>query len=400
MLYRRIKNIGKKIASPFLTYKDQYILKQYLKKGYSQKNIFSFEILKETTLNYIESLRIGQQPWDYAYSYSSPYSSIYNSTYVLMLRSMFLGPTAGLTVSERKKFAEYFLDFQDKNSGYFIDRSLDDGVYIKQDNENYLWWGYGHCLLHVLPCLMILGIQPKYKFNFLEKYYDLNFFDDFLHHLDFEERVHYTGNILMNIGVALQYDALITNSYYSQATLDFLKKFLLKKINSKNIWGSLNKNTGLERSINIQAAYHFWPLFFYQHDDIPISNELFDYLIQSQNSLGGFGIDAYHSSACEDIDTIEPLARFYHQMSSQYQIKTKKTFFKALPWIFANQNKDGGFVFMRNRPLHYGHDHLSSKKNESAMFPTWFRILSLAHIMRTTGLRENFYFCNCPGFLY
>jgi len=40
MLYRRIKNLGNKIISPFLVYKNQYILKQYLKKGYIQK-IFS-----------------------------------------------------------------------------------------------------------------------------------------------------------------------------------------------------------------------------------------------------------------------------------------------------------------------------------------------------------------------
>lgn len=52
----------------------------------------------------------------------------------------------------------------------------------------------------------------------------------------------------------------------------------------------------------------------------------------------------------------------------------------ALPWILTNMNEDGGFVFRRLEPFRYGHENMYSKSEESAMFPTWFRTLSLAYI--------------------
>lgn len=393
---RAIKNSFIKIVK----YKENRYLAKCIQRGLLAQNNFSFENLRNSVLNYIDGLKIGNKPWEYAYSYSSPYSSLYSSTYVLMLRSMFLGPSAGLTAVEKKEFSDYFLSFQDPSSGYFIDKTLEDGEYLFQENENYLWWGYGHCLMQVLQCLKILEIQPQHDFYFLEDYYDLSKFNIFLNSLNFTSRVHYTGNILMNIGVALQYEKFIRKTKHSQQALNFLKNFLKMKLNKKCLWGDLKKKTADERSINIQGAYHFWPLFFFDHDNIPISSELLDYLLESQNSLGGFGVDPFHSSACEDIDSIEPLSRFYPLLSTEYKAKIKKSFLAALPWILANQNADGGFVFWRNRELHYGHDHLYSRKNESALFPTWFRVLCLAHLMKTISKKENFYFCNCPGFLY
>ena len=67
----------------------------------------------------------------------------------------------------------------------------------------------------------------------------------------------------------------------------------------------------------------------------------------------------------------------------------------------ANQNPDGGYVFMRDVGFSYGHGLMSSGKNVSAMFPTWFRTLSLAYLGKalpdSLAGEFNWAFGNCPG---
>ena len=60
----------------------------------------------------------------------------------------------------------------------------------------------------------------------------------------------------------------------------------------------------------------------------------------------------------------------------------KDALLKAVPWILYNQSVDGGFVFRRDEKLNYGHPFTSSIKNESNLFATWFRLLSLAYISK------------------
>lgn len=63
-----------------------------------------------------------------------------------------------------------------------------------------------------------------------------------------------------------------------------------------------------------------------------------------------------------------------------------------------------GFVFVRGEPLTYGHRLMSSSADESAMFPTWFRVLSLAYLSKVINapeLREiDWNFVDCPGYQF
>lgn len=62
---------------------------------------------------------------------------------------------------------------------------------------------------------------------------------------------------------------------------------------------------------------------------------------------------------------------------------------------------DGGFVFVLDREFEYGHPQLKGAANAGAMFPTWFRLLSLAligkalpsHVLGQIPWR----FSDCPG---
>ena len=62
------------------------------------------------------------------------------------------------------------------------------------------------------------------------------------------------------------------------------------------------------------GGYHFWLLYFYDRVPIPHAERAADSCLKTQNQLGGFGQgvhggDPLCSSACEDIDSIDPLAR-------------------------------------------------------------------------------------------
>lgn len=396
-LYKKaISNVRDRLCGPV---KDlEHVLFQYA-KGVQAARDLNFESLKKSVLSFLEERRIGTEPWEYGFSASSPYSSLYTATYVVMLRSMYLGPGAGYSVAELNKLKEYFLHFQDPETGYFIDPSLEDGEYISPVNGNNQWWGYGHLLGHVLPCLDIVGIAPRYEFTFLKELRSAKGVRHFFSSLDFGARIEFSGNIVMNIGIPLQYEYSRNGNVQSKAALDTLLILLREKANNIGMWGE-EDDSPTNKSRKVQAAYHWWVFFFYAHQLPPGNADLIDYLISTQNRLGGYGAMELCSSACEDIDTIDPLSRFFPHVDEINKKKIWHSFQKALPWVLANQNDDGGFVFAFNGKLQYGHAHLFADINESSMFPTWFRSLSIAHLMKVLNIKNDFYLCNCPGFLF
>jgi len=159
----------------------------------------------------------------------------------------------------------------------------------------------------------------------------------------------------------------------------------------------------------VQAAYHWWPLYFYDNRPIPCIERAIDAVLATQNAKGGFGCGVYKpteletSSACEDIDSIDPLARMtaktdYRKTDIQTALR------RALDWVIQNQVADGGMVFIKNQPFEYGHPELTSPFGRGAMFPTWFRTLSLALLGKAlpdtwTG-QIPWYFVRSPGYQF
>ena len=114
--------------------------------------------------------------------------------------------------------------------------------------------------------------------------------------------------------------------------------------------------------------------------------------------LIGFGPNL-KSGACADIDSIDPLARLSF-FTSYRREDIKLVLKKALPWVLSNQNDDGGSVFSRGGRCECGTSNIYAKVDESAMFPAWFRTLSLSYIGMVlpelvTGVNWNF--MHCPG---
>lgn len=128
----------------------------------------------------------------------------------------------------------------------------------------------------------------------------------------------------------------------------------------------------------MQTGYHLWLLYFYDRRPIQYIERSIDSCLKTQNLYGGFGVPL-NSSACEDIDSIDPLIRL--SLETDYR-KTEimDALKRALPWILVNMNSDGGWVFRRYEAFQYGHPAMRVESEESAMFPTWFRTITLAYL--------------------
>jgi len=215
----------------------------------------------------------------------------------------------------------------------------------------------------------------------------------------------------MNVGTILQYSRDFHHDDRAGRAVEFLLDWLDgHHINaSSGMWGSFDLSVPVNRSRAVQAAYHWWALYFYDRHPIPCVERAIDTVLATQNASGGFGCGVHNSdepiksSACEDIDSIDPLARMMTQTDYR-RTDIQCALERAMDWVVKNQMPDGGFVFMLDRPFEYGHAELASGKNVGAIFPTWFRTLSLAILgkaLPNTWLgKYPWNFVRCPGYQF
>ena len=69
---------------------------------------------------------------------------------------------------------------------------------------------------------------------------------------------------------------------------------------------------------------------------------------------------------------------------------------RGVAWVKSNQTPDGGLQFVKNREFQYGHPNLIGPADSGAMFPTWFRTLTLALTAKAIS-DEPVTLVRCPG---
>jgi hypothetical protein len=178
-----------------------------------------------------------------------------------------------------------------------------------------------------------------------------------------------------------------------------LKRVLLSKRNdATGMWGGFDPNVPDQRSRMVQFAYHLFSLFFYDGFYSFDIEKVVRAALATRNEYGGYGTRP-NASACEDIDTLDILIRLSYELPESADLLScvHAAIEHSYSWILLNQVDDGGFVFRLNERLQYGHTHMSSAVNEGAMFPTWFRLLSIALIDAWRG-NESFRIQRAPGY--
>ena len=356
---------------------------------------FDFNVFKKQVLRFLKSVRVSNDTYLYKYSKSCSKPTLYASAYACMTISL-LGEMGRLAASEKKNWRNYFDAFQSEEDGLFYDPIVEGIAYNDTD-----WWGSRHLALHMISAYSSLGFRPKYKFLFLNEYYGKSAIQKWLGNFDWgssEIGLSDIDNKIMNIGCLLQYQRDAWSDTQASFALEELKRYLKSVVNPKTgMWGEFDEKDPNQRSRMIQFAYHLFPLFFYDGDYNFDAQNITKFALDTQNKYGGYGVKP-NSSACEDIDSIDILIRFYKYCSVDNRLKIDDSLRKALKWVLLNQMKDGGFVFKLYEPFVFGNIETSSARNMSAMLPTWFRTLSVAYMSRHLKIKQDFKLSRCPGY--
>ena len=362
------------------------------------------EEIRAKTLAYVERMRWTDGPYGaYRYAVGVPKPTLYSSTYAAMIRHLYRDLDS-LSSAHRREWIDYLQLHQD-DDGLFRDPAIFDQGWYKDDPE---WCGRRHLTCHVVTALACLGAVADRPMRFLEPFLDLKGLVRWMESRRWQDRPDFVGNEVLNVGTLLQYARDFQKDPRCGVTVKTMLDWMTSHhMNSASgLWGGLDLNDPKELSRAVQGAYHFWLLYFYDGIEIPHADRAVDHLLRTQNAAGGFGQGVHNpgnplnSSACEDIDSIDPLARLMTARSYRRD-DIRKTLRRALTHILRNQNPDGGFVFMRDVAFEYGHPLMASGVNVSAMFPTWFRTLTLAYLGKV--LPESivgsfdWQFSGCPG---
>lgn len=355
--------------------------------------------VRAATLQYIESMRFRDVPFGrYRYADGMAAPTLYSSTYAAMTRGLYRDLNT-LTSAERCEWVAYLQSHQDDDGLYRDPRIFGEGWY-KNDPE---WCGRRHLTCHVLTALTCLGAVAAKPLRMLEPFYDKTKLIAWLEARDWS-KADFVGNEVLNLGTLLQYGRDFQKEARAGAATRVMLNWLAQHhMNSgTGLWGGLavHEPKGLSRAV--MGAYHFWLLFFYDRVPVPHPARAMDSVLRTEHPKGGFGwgVHGPASSACEDIDSIDPLVRLL-PLADHRRGDIRAALRRAEPHVLAMQNDDGGFGWVRGTAFSYGHPLMAAGKDASSMFPTWFRTLSLAYLGKalpdSIAGRFDWHFRNAPG---
>lgn len=375
-------------ALPNPPYRDQQKLLRYVASaGIAQSLEYSDEKLKQRILTFVRAMHV--RDYEYRYAPSSAAPTLYSSVYACLILSLF-GELGGLGEEERRSWARYFDRFQSPDDGLFRDPAVGGMEFEAGDS-----WGGRHLALHMMAAYAALGRLPAHPFRFLSAVSDKELYEpqklwqgDLLRSGEIDNRI-------MNVVCELQYERDFRgDAAAGERVVSLLRTLWLHRDPATGLWGKIDRTRAASLSRAVQFAYHLYAAYFYDGWPIDLPENVIDSVLLTQNSLGGYGV-VDNSSACEDIDSVDLLCRLA-LLTDHREAEVALSLRRARVWMLANQNDDGGFVFRRNEPFLYGHRAMSSGKNESALFPTWFRALALARVSEWQK-PGGFHFVDCPG---
>jgi hypothetical protein len=348
------------------------------------------EDVARDAIRFAETLRVpGTAYGQYRFAPSINQPVLYASIFAALLRHM-TGDLENISESERSRWIDYVLSFQ-CTDGLFRDTQIDNDIAETED-----WWGWRHLTLLTVMALAALRAKPLYRLKWLDELTGPNAIVKWLHQQDWDERVDYTSNAVQNRIACMQFARDFLGESSFGPVIKKALEYLSGACNSTTgLWGSGPIDSPKVLTRQVQAAYHFWLLYLYDSIKIPHCDHAIDWVLRTQSWLGGYSPVSRLSSACEDIDSIDPIVRFGMDLRPA---KCASSLRRASTWVLFNFNADGGAVFRRDQELVYGHALMSSAPNESNMFATWFRLLSLA-LIDSAKLRpdKKWNFLKAPG---
>ena len=323
------------------------------------------------------------------YSVSSTQPSVYSYIYWIMTAGLLDVQIDDGTIEQlRKKLLECQAE-----DGLCWDYNIINLQYLNGDG-----WGARHLIPQYLIALERLKIKPIYKLTYLSTFYSKQMMEVFLESLDWTQPWQ-ASNVVMNIGVGLFYERDYLKNPRAEVGIKAMQNWMLANIRSDcGMWGSGSIKSKTFKYALIRGAYHMFSFLIYDNIDFPYKEKAIDLIMECQNKYGGYDFRK-NSSACEDIDAIEPLIRLSIILPNYRRQEVIESTKKAFFWVIQNQMKDGGCVFRLGEKHMYGCSNMQSGINESNAFATWFRTLSICYMYDfLTGNERNY--INLPGYEY
>jgi hypothetical protein len=240
-----------------------------------------------------------------------------------------------------------------------------------------------HLLLHLtcaaLPVFQQFGLPVLHKLTAARCFCHADSLRTWLDRRDLKA-AWLEGNNLLFAGQLLIYLRDVEQLPEAREALEVWFNWLARHVDPHTgLWGLAE---GASRLDAMCGGYH--QLLVYYHEQRPIlyPQRLVDTVLSLQHPDGGFAPDG-GGGACEDVDAVDILVNLYKQMEYR-RPEIRWALRRCLRLLLALQNPDGGFPYSRYRPndpiSHMGIPGTHTQRGTSAMFPTWFRVHTLALI--------------------
>jgi len=295
-------------------------------------------------------------------------ATLYGTCYGLLARH-YLGETVAVSDAVR----DFIQNGQDAETGWFVGPELRDFQAppgALHDREHLRM----HLTCAALPACRQFGVPLRHPLTAAARFCDLDSLRAWLAARDLR-RAWLEGNNLLFAGQLLVHLRDVAGDPRAAAALDVWFEWLERHLDPRtSLWGT-DGACGLAEGV--YGGYH--QLLIYSHERRPIRNPhgLVDAVLSLQHADGGF-LPQGNAGACEDVDGVDILVHRYKQEDYRRR-DIRMALRKCLDHILAQQNTDGGFPYTRNRPQHHmGVPGTVAPPNASTMFPTWFRIHTLA----------------------
>lgn len=329
-------------------------------------------LLVKNIQNFINQSRIDPNEWGFKSAIGGT-ETLYASCFASMLYH-YLGLLDKLTPVQKSEWADYLKSWQDPISGYFI------GPELVREELNSPMHSYdhiaSHLTAHVLPALALLNDKPNYPLSFALPYLDLDYLRSWLEKRDWR-KAWLEGNNLLFAGQFLIYLRDTEKHSSVQEAIDLFFDWLDREQDpATGLWGT---NGYCSNAQALYGGYHQLLVYYYESRPVRFRERLIDVALSLQHEDGGFNLHG-GGGACEDADAVDILVNMYKQINyrrSEIRIALRK----SLQHILLRQMPDGGFVYLLDRPfIHMGVQKTQSPANQSNLFPTWFRVHTLALI--------------------
>lgn len=372
----------------------------------------NYDFLKSNVLTYLESVKVNTREYRFT---KDGEANIYSSVIALYILDIF-DEIKNLSESERKDWVAYIQKFQNSKTGCFEpDTKLD-----ARKERNVL-----QLTTFCYSALGILGAEPLYDLPYKEELLNADFVDHFLHQEKCLKGARGSGNMAMFLGI------FITAHYEKSNNPDYLnaleKWFDLHDAHA-NVNGFWGENLEALYFNGVQNGFHQYVIYYYWNRAIKKNAEIEKVVMDIQDTTGHFA-PFIGGAACEDYDAVHLILILYRDARGNLPKQIRKALKKTYNALLKDLNEDGGFCQTKMKPNKFnirgvlfllrnanfsifkiklrktlgfilrGRDKIvvnwfRTPRNidESNLWDTWFKVLTLAEIEAFLNIENEFNF--------